>query len=343
MNEKKYYPGIDVLRFLSMMFIVTIHTLQHGNVLSTVVPRTSNYILAYGLFSIVNVGVDVFAIISGFVGYCPEFKILKWKRFFPQWLTVVFYSMVFMLCSAFTEKSFSIRALICALTPITSQTYWYFSSYFFVFVLSPYINYLITTNTKLGNLHLVFLGLGAVYLSHRVEGVFSIVLLLYFYAIGAIIRKYSVYEIISGKLIVLLMIIATIIINVWNCIFSVCSTDIAYIWLRYDSPLLIFVSIGWVLLFARMRHFDVTQIKYLKLFAPSVFSVYLINDSLFVRLNIVCKMIPQSAYNRIWILLFDIVLATILFLLIGIFVDFTRRIIFKRLGKCMACFLDEFS
>ncbi|MFQ9469835.1 MAG: hypothetical protein ACLR0S_04335 [Hominenteromicrobium sp.] len=73
---------MDVLRFLSMMFIVTIHTLQHGNVLSTVVPRTSNYILAYGLFSIVNVGVDVFALISGFVGYRVEIRRLKWKNFF---------------------------------------------------------------------------------------------------------------------------------------------------------------------------------------------------------------------------------------------------------------------
>lgn len=339
MNEKRYYPGIDVLRFLSMMFIVTIHTLQHGNVLSTVVPRTSNYILAYGLFSIVNVGVDVFAIISGFVGYCPEFKILKWKRFFPQWLTVVFYSMVFMFCSAFTEKSFSIRALICALTPITSQTYWYFSSYFFVFVLSPYINCLVASNTKEKNLHILFLGLSAVYLSHRLEGVFSIALLLYFYVVGAIIRKYSVYEHISGKIIVLLMVTTTIIVNIWNCFFSVRSTDIAYIWLRYDSPLLILVSIGWVMLFARMRHFDATQIRYLRLFSPSVFSVYLINDSLFVRSNIVCKMISQSAYNHVWLLLFDILIATILFLLVGLFVDFIRRFIFKGLENCMANFM----
>lgn len=333
MNEKKYYPGIDVLRFLSMMFIVTIHTLQHGNVLSTVEPRTANYIGAYILFSIVNVGVDVFAIISGFVGYYPEFKNINWKHFFPQWLTVVFYSIVFMFCSTFTEKSFSLRSLLCALTPITSQTYWYFSSYFFVFVLSPYINYLITTNTKKKNLYVVIFGLGVVYLSHRVEGLFSIVLLLYFYMVGAVIRKYSVYEQMSGKIIVLLMVIATIIINVWNFLFSVRSTDIAYIWLRYDSPLLIFVAIGWVLLFARMRHFDIAQIRYLKLIAPSVFSVYLINDNMFVRLNIVCKMIPQSAYNRLWILLFDIMLATILFLLIGLFADFIRRAIFKKLGE----------
>lgn len=331
MNEKRYYPGIDALRFLSMMFIVAIHTLQHGNVLSTVEPQTANYILAYGLLSIVNVGVDVFAIISGFVGYYPELRKINVKRFFSQWLIVVFYSLVFMLCSVFVEKSFSLKLLICAVTPITSQTYWYFSSYFFVFLLSPYINYLIATNTKEKNVHVVIWGLGALYLSHRVDGIFSIVLLLYFYAVGAIIRKYNTHEQISGKIIVLLMATATIVINIWNNVFSERSTEIAYIWLRYDSPLLIVVSIGWVLLFARVRHFGATQIKYLKLFAPSVFSVYLINDSLFVRHNIVRKIIQQNDYNHIWRLLIHILLSTILFLLVGLFVDFIRRSIFKRL------------
>lgn len=117
-----------------MMFIVTIHTLQHGNVLSTVVPRTSNYILAYGLFSIVNVGVDVFALISGFVGYRVEIRRLKWKNFFSQWLIVLFYSMGFMICFSILDGSdFMAKNILLSATPITSQTYWYFTSVFFCF------------------------------------------------------------------------------------------------------------------------------------------------------------------------------------------------------------------
>lgn len=331
MNEKKYYPGIDVLRFLSMMFIVTIHTLQHGNVLSTVVPRTSNYILAYGLFSIVNVGVDVFAIISGFVGYRVEIRRLKWKNFFSQWLIVLFYSMGFMICFSILDGSVSAKNILLSATPITSQTYWYFTSYFFVFLLAPYMNYIVVLNTKKQSFFTLFVGIVAVYLSHRIEGLFSITLLLYLYIVGAMIRKYEIYEAISQRIIKCIMILITVFMIVWKMVLSTYSTKISEICLRYDSPFLIIVSAGWVLLFARMKGFNDRQIKYIHFFAPSVFSVYLINDNPSIRSRVVCNIIPEDAFNNPWILFNAIIISTLLFFVVGLFIDLLRRFLFKKL------------
>lgn len=330
MNEKKYYPGIDVLRFLSMMFIVTIHTLRHGNVLSRVEFQTSNYLMAYSLLAIVNVGVDVFALISGFVGYRDEIRCVKWKNFFSQWLIVLFYSMGFMICFSIVDGSFSAKNILLSATPVTSQTYWYFTSYFFVFLLAPYMNYIVVSNTKKQSFFTLFGGMGALYLSHRIEGLFSITLLLYLYIVGAMIRKYEIYEAISEKIIKSLMILSTLFMISWEMVLSTYSTKIAEICLGYDSPFLIIVSVGWILLFARMKGFNARQIKYIHFFAPSVFSVYLINDNPSIRSRIVCNIIPECAFNNPWILFNAILISTLLFFIAGLFIDLLRRFLFKK-------------
>lgn len=330
MNEKKYYPGIDVLRFLSMMFIVTIHTLRHGNVLSRVELQTSNYLLAYSLLAIVNVGVDVFALISGFVGYRDEIRRVKWKNFFSQWLIVLFYSMGFMICFSIVDGSFSAKNVLLSATPVTSQTYWYFTSYFFAFLLAPYMNYIVVLNTKKQSFFTLFGGMGALYLSHRIEGLFSITLLLYLYIVGAMIRKYEIYEAISKKIIKCLMIASTLFMIAWEMVLSTYSPKIAEICLGYDSPFLIIVSVGWILLFARMKGFNARQIKYIHFFAPSVFSVYLINDNPSIRSRIVCNIIPECAFNNPWMLFNAILISTLLFFIAGLFIDLLRRFLFKK-------------
>lgn len=315
-----------------MMFIVTIHTLRHGGVLSEIEPGTIDYILIYSIFTVVNVGVDIFALISGFVGFRTEMKRVKWRTFFQLWLVVLFYSLIFMLCTTIYDKTFSLNAIFTALTPLTSQTYWYFTSYFFVFLLSPYINYIINTNTKRQCFLMLAFGLCALYLSHRIDGWFSICLLLYLYTVGATIRKYdfckTIPSIIAGGIILL----CSMFITTWATFFSTLSKELSEIWLRYDSPFIIIISVCWVLLFARMNCFTLKGEKVIRIIAPSVFSIYLINDNPFVRENVVARMIPSVTINDPIVLSIAIILSTILFFSFGLLIDLFRRFIFRTLN-----------
>ena len=165
------------------------------------------------------------------------------------------------------------------------------------------MNYIVVSNTKKQSFFTLFGGMGALYLSHRIEGLFSITLLLYLYIVGAMIRKYEIYEAISEKIIKSLMILSTLFMIAWEMVLSTYSTKIAEICLGYDSPFLIIVSVGWILLFARMKGFNARQNKNIYIFfAPSVFSVYLINDNPSIRSRIVCNIIPECAFNNPWIL-----------------------------------------
>ena len=53
------------------------------------------FYVAYAFLSIVNVGVNVFAIISGFVGYQKGCVSIKWKNLISLWFVVTFYSIIF--------------------------------------------------------------------------------------------------------------------------------------------------------------------------------------------------------------------------------------------------------
>lgn len=83
--------GIDVLRLISMFFIITLHTLYHGEITNTCKPGTINHAVSTLLITIVWCGVDIFAIISGFVGYGYE-RENRYMRFFLFWVRVAAYS-----------------------------------------------------------------------------------------------------------------------------------------------------------------------------------------------------------------------------------------------------------
>ena len=66
MKERNY--GIDLLRILSMFMVVLLHLCGFGGVLSNVKPFSVNYYIAWFLEIVSYCAVDVFALISGFVG-----------------------------------------------------------------------------------------------------------------------------------------------------------------------------------------------------------------------------------------------------------------------------------
>ena len=69
--ERNY--GIDLLRIISMLAIVLLHVLGHGGVLDTIGNRFgTDYAVAWILEFIAYPAVNVFVLISGFVGYRNE-------------------------------------------------------------------------------------------------------------------------------------------------------------------------------------------------------------------------------------------------------------------------------
>ena len=100
--QTKRNIGIDLLKIVSMLMIVTLHMLGHGGVLDNMPPMSRCYQVAW-LIEIACYGaVNCYALASGFLtARCNIRKLME------LWLQVMFYSLLITKCymERFQEKS----------------------------------------------------------------------------------------------------------------------------------------------------------------------------------------------------------------------------------------------
>ena len=133
--------GIDLLRIISMSFIVIIHTVGHGGILKTCVPNSIKYNIVLGIEVFAFCAVDIFALISGFVSYTGKKKKYNISSYIKLWLEVVFYGVIITAVLNLTgQKQFAKSDYYSAILPVSNFKYWYFTAFTGLFVLKPFID-----------------------------------------------------------------------------------------------------------------------------------------------------------------------------------------------------------
>lgn len=140
MNSKQRQTNYELLRFLAIILI----SLMHGIRSAYGSPNLLNSISFVSVNALGNMGVTVFILISGYFSIT-----LKASKLFKLWSIVLFYSLLIFVYNIlinnpdptydFISKTF-IKEIYKALTPITSGTWWFFTSYTILFMLSPLLN-----------------------------------------------------------------------------------------------------------------------------------------------------------------------------------------------------------
>lgn len=134
-TKTKRQTNYELLRVIAILLI----SLMHGIRSAYGSPCTLNSISFVAINAIGNMGVTIFILISGFFGV--KFRLSK---LFQLWAIVLFYSLLIFVFNNIAEPpSFSkefIKSLYTALTPITSGTWWFITSYTILFMLSPLLN-----------------------------------------------------------------------------------------------------------------------------------------------------------------------------------------------------------
>ena len=131
---KKRNAGIDLLRIISMIGIIYTHIvcickgIYKYDRFKTKIRNSITYIFWHD---------NVYALISGIVGY----KSTKYSNLFYLWLSVVFYSLGFHYYYIKCKKGERVSdELYNEYYPAVYGRYWYFSSYFGMFIFLPAIN-----------------------------------------------------------------------------------------------------------------------------------------------------------------------------------------------------------
>lgn len=285
-KEERNY-GIDALRCVAMFMIVLGHVLHHGGVKESV--TGTQFAVVWAIQALVCCAVDVYAIISGYVGYDDGDKSYRYWKIIVLWLQVLIYSVLITVVIQCISGEISVKEIVKACLPVTTTQYWYFSAYIGVFFAAPFVNKVVRNlSEKQAGIAFVFFSIFVGYISVAgvfydpfiVQGGYSFLWLLIMYIMGAFLKKCRLIDKCCGwraTVIVILCILLS-----WGGKMCVRSQNI---FITYTSFTTILEALMLVVLFANIRiKSGGLQCKIIEYLAPTSFGVYLIHDNPALRI-----------------------------------------------------------
>ena len=129
--------GIELLRIVSMFLIIVLHCLGLGGAGKCAPEHTVQNSILWFLTAACYGSANLYALTSGYV--CIR-ATHRWERMIELWLQVFLYSVGIFAVDRILGGSgdLSWRQIISLLLPVTSNRYWYFSAYFFLFAFLPF-------------------------------------------------------------------------------------------------------------------------------------------------------------------------------------------------------------
>lgn len=290
MKQERNY-GIDLLRIVAIYMILILHILGQGGVLKNIWIEADCYEAAWTMELMAYCAVNCYALISGYVGLNSRFKL---SNLFLLWGQVVFISVASLAIFACAGTDITGSNLLHACLPVASGTYWYFTAYFCLYLLTPFINKLIQemSGKALGCLSIILLFLFSFMPTvlrrdmFLIDNGYSPVWLGVLYIFGAILGKYK-DRIRTNKWVLLGGYVAAVAFTVvskfvlfhLNFFYGFTLYD-DFILIRYNSPTMVIAAVCLLLLFANLNVKKISKV--IKLLAPATFGVYIIHTEPFI-------------------------------------------------------------
>ena len=135
--------NFELLRIISMLMIIAHHMILHSNLIYYNDYGIKKVIVSFVLYG-GKIGVILFILISGYYMIESKFKINKLLKL---WIEIFFYSVgIEIFFILIMKKEFSISNIIKSFIPISNNNYWFMTSYFAMYLISPFINKIIKSN-----------------------------------------------------------------------------------------------------------------------------------------------------------------------------------------------------
>ncbi len=142
--KKERNVGIELLRIVSMFMIVLLHCVNHTQLHAATSASTAHALSIYFPYGASQCAVNIYAMITGYV--CVQSK-YRPSRYVEIWLQVFALNAAFGLADI-VQNGLQIKTLVHCLFPVSSGTFWYFSSYTLLFLCMPYLNRLLLSISK---------------------------------------------------------------------------------------------------------------------------------------------------------------------------------------------------
>lgn len=341
MNTQKRIINFEILRTISMLFIVIWHCFIHGINFSNYPFTTSNVVDSFNflvsiiLLAISSIAVNCFILISGY--FMINRYQINYKRFEKVWLHAFFYTLIIVLFICIKNQSWIDLKLIYHV--IRSGTgYWFVDKYLGLLLIAPFISMFINTIKKVKYqallIVLLFVNISLfnpIYISTfmgEVNGGYSLQWFIFLFLCGGYLKKYSLLA--NTKINAYLYIILIILLF--------CEIAIKFYFFHRKSMysinyngLTFFISIAF---FAIIRNHTFKSIAWKPFIyvAPYTFGVYLLHDSDLVRDYVWKTLFNANQYIHTWGFIPICIFYSVTIFFSGIFIDYIRKILVRAIN-----------
>ena len=361
MRTQERNSNFELLRIISMIFIILWHIYMFGNIRYggqnlRIANESIRFFFEFIPFILI-VHVNSFVILSGYFQSSDKFKL---NKFFSLINETLFYKTVIVILFIYLglieiNKVDFIRNFFLLNTntyKITSvDDYWFIRMYLFLYILSPFLNKLITNLKKnefekmLAVLFLIFSLVPYFSGNKMLENYgYTLYSFIFLYLIGAYLRKYSIKNSYLFKKIsmnfyrIILILIFTlcilfnyssykttgILMNI-NGVFKELFGNINSMHFAYSNPFVIIQTISYFLFF---ESFDFKS-KIINNISKLTFGVYLIHNNQYIRYYLFKWLkIDNGIVNSYTFIIYCFVMTFVIFILCS-FIEWIRQKIFK--------------
>lgn len=347
MVREQRNTGIDLLRTVSMLMIVIHHVLLHGGILSHADQRSIHYLIAWFLEISGFCTVNVYGMISGYVGYGHKHRL---SRFLQLYFQVIFYTVLSTVIFHFIRPEMVTEETVLHATfPFAFDMYWYYTAYFCLFFLMPFLDRLMDSLNRdeakrlMLVLFVVFCVLQLVFKRQftMTNDGYSFLWLALLYLAGAYIKKfdlgrgYGKSHLIGYFLCVLFM---------W--FLKMGYERIFYAWkheqwsserlVNYTSPFVVLCAVCLIVAFKEMKSGELLK-KITGFLAPVSFDVYLFHDEPLVRTAFIVGAFNSLLFKHPVIMLLSVIGTAVVIWFAGSMIGRVRILIFKFLRVGRGC------
>ena len=349
--DKERNAGIDLLRMFAAFMIVVFHSVTQGGIVDYSAENTATFFISRFIWAFSMEGVNIFALISGYIAFSDTKRRIKYSRLLELWFTVIFYSLLTDgIFDLIRDDWVSPIDYLIAITPLTNSTFWYFSAFVGLYIFKPLLDNGIrgceerTLKIISVLIILLFSFLEFITQSFRMNYGFSVLWLIAMYVIGATIRKCNLEKKIKIWIPLVLILILGIIaylgtIYITEAKFMSLSIDSMSL-IRYNSPTIMISSVCYLLVFLKIK----VNHKYdrmIKILGMSTFSVYIVNCTDMFWNHVMDDLFKESVSLPVGRLMLSMFTFSFVFFVFVLGLDILRRKLFSICGINKLCGLID--
>jgi len=250
-----------------------------------------------------KIGVNIFVLISGY--FLITANSAKTSKVLKIWLQLFSYSVViFLAVSICGAQPFGVKALIKRMLPISYTQWWFASTYFVLYLISPFINKMLNAFTKKEYQRFLLLLLFCWSIVPTITNMplesNSLLWFLFLYAVSGYIRLYVDVAAINSRKCIIIALVVLLLTYLCALLLDMLGTKISFFakhavsFFYMEKLHILIVSL---MLFMGFAGANIGYKPFINIVSSSCFGIYLIHDDSYIRVLLWKTLFKNSAHQ----------------------------------------------